>query len=75
MRLILLILLLLSVASASAYEFTGIIGGGGVLGTGITGRIGVTSGGGGGGCASPTAPDGVIDLSECSNAWYVAVVF
>lgn len=26
------------------------------------------------GCASPTAPNGQIDLSQCSNAFYVAVV-
>jgi hypothetical protein len=27
------------------------------------------------GCASPTAPDGNVDLSQCSNAYYVAVIF
>lgn len=27
------------------------------------------------GCASPTAPNGVVDLSQCSNAFYVAVIF
>ena len=27
------------------------------------------------GCASPTAPNGVVDLSQCSNAFYAAVVF
>lgn len=27
------------------------------------------------GCAVPTAPDGVVDLSQCSNAFYVAVIF
>ena len=27
------------------------------------------------GCASPTAPDGTMDLSECSNAFYAAVAF
>jgi hypothetical protein len=26
------------------------------------------------GCASPTAPNGQIDLSQCSNAFYVAVI-
>lgn len=26
-------------------------------------------------CASPTAPNGVVDLSQCSNAFYVAVIF
>lgn len=26
-------------------------------------------------CASPTAPNGVIDLSQCSNASYAAVIF
>lgn len=27
------------------------------------------------GCASPTAPNGVVDLSQCSNAYYVALIF
>lgn len=27
------------------------------------------------GCVSPTAPNGVVDLSQCSNAFYVAVIF
>jgi hypothetical protein len=27
------------------------------------------------GCASPTAPNGAVDLSQCSNAFYVAVIF
>ena len=27
------------------------------------------------GCASPTAPNGVLDLSQCSNASYAAVIF
>lgn len=27
------------------------------------------------GCASPDAPNGVVDLSKCSNAFYVAVIF
>lgn len=27
------------------------------------------------GCASPTAPNGVVDLSLCSNAFYAAVIF
>lgn len=27
------------------------------------------------GCASPDAPDGAVDLSKCSNAYYVAVIF
>jgi hypothetical protein len=26
-------------------------------------------------CASPNAPDGAVDLSKCSNAFYVAVIF
>ena len=26
------------------------------------------------GCASPTAPDGSIDMSQCSNAFYVSVI-
>jgi hypothetical protein len=26
-------------------------------------------------CGSPTAPNGQLDLSQCSNAFYVAVVF
>ena len=26
-------------------------------------------------CASPNAPDGHVDLSKCSNAFYVAVIF
>ena len=26
-------------------------------------------------CASPTAPNGVVDLSQCSNAFYVAIIF
>ena len=26
-------------------------------------------------CASPTAPNGVVDLSQCSNAFYAAVIF
>jgi hypothetical protein len=26
------------------------------------------------GCASPTAPDGSVDLSQCSNAFYVSVI-
>lgn len=26
-------------------------------------------------CGSPNAPDGVIDLSKCSNAFYAAVIF
>lgn len=26
-------------------------------------------------CVSPTAPNGVVDLSQCSNAFYVAVIF
>lgn len=30
------------------------------------------NGGGGGGCAND-APDGSVDLSKCSNAFYVAV--
>ena len=25
-------------------------------------------------CPSPTAPDGNVDLSQCSNAFYVAVI-
>jgi len=25
-------------------------------------------------CPSPTAPNGVVDLSVCSNAFYVAVI-
>jgi hypothetical protein len=33
------------------------------------------AGGGGGGCATPTAPNGTVDLSQCSNAYYVAVIF
>jgi hypothetical protein len=27
------------------------------------------------GCASPTAPNGQVDLSQCSNAFYAAVIF
>jgi hypothetical protein len=27
------------------------------------------------GCASPTAPNGIVDLSQCSNAFYAAVIF
>lgn len=27
------------------------------------------------GCASPTAPNGQIDFSQCSNAFYVSVIF
>lgn len=27
------------------------------------------------GCASPDAPDGAVDLSKCSNAFYLAVLF
>jgi hypothetical protein len=27
------------------------------------------------GCASPTAPNGAVDLSQCSNAFYVAIIF
>lgn len=27
------------------------------------------------GCSSPTAPNGVVDLSQCSNAFYAAVIF
>lgn len=26
-------------------------------------------------CGSPTAPNGVVDLSQCSNAFYAAVIF
>lgn len=26
-------------------------------------------------CPSPTAPNGQVDLSQCSNAFYVAVIF
>jgi hypothetical protein len=26
-------------------------------------------------CPSPTAPNGAVDLSQCSNAFYVAVIF
>ena len=26
-------------------------------------------------CPSPTAPNGVVDLSVCSNAYYVALIF
>jgi hypothetical protein len=26
-------------------------------------------------CPSPTAPNGVVDLSTCSNAYYVALIF
>jgi hypothetical protein len=26
-------------------------------------------------CGSPDAPDGVVDLSKCSNAFYAAVIF
>jgi hypothetical protein len=26
-------------------------------------------------CASPTAPNGVVDLSQCSNAFYAATIF
>jgi hypothetical protein len=55
MRMAILILLLMSLASASAYELTGIISGSGVGGTGLTGRIGTM--GGGGACS------GTIDLS------------
>jgi hypothetical protein len=33
------------------------------------------SGGAVAGCASPTAPNGAVDLSQCSNAFYVAVIF
>jgi hypothetical protein len=36
----------------------------------------INSGGGGGaGCVSPNAPDGSVDLSKCSNAYYVAIIF
>lgn len=37
---------------------------------------GVIAGGGAPppGCASPTAPNGVVDLSQCSNAFYIAVI-
>ena len=27
------------------------------------------------GCASPTAPNGIVDLSQCSNAFYAATIF
>ena len=27
------------------------------------------------GCAVPDAPDGAVDLSKCSNAFYIAVIF
>lgn len=43
------------------------------------GKLGAISKGGTGvapvGCASPTAPNGVVDLSQCSNAYYVALIF
>lgn len=43
------------------------------------GTLGANGGAGSGvapvGCASPTAPDGTVDLSQCSNAYYVALIF
>lgn len=43
------------------------------------GKLGVMGGGAAfvppPGCASPTAPNGVVDLSLCSNAFYAAVIF
>lgn len=42
------------------------------------GRLGAMNGGTASvapvGCASPTAPNGVVDLSQCSNSYYVAVI-
>lgn len=43
------------------------------------GRLGAMNGGTASvapvGCASPTAPNGVVDLSQCSNSYYVALIF
>lgn len=71
----LIILLALSATAAAHSDIVGRIG----KGIGFTGRNAVSGGIGTGsapiGCASPTAPNGVIDLSQCSNAFYAAVIF
>ena len=72
-RLALVVLGLVFASSLMAQTITPQIGGG----------IGFTFDGGISGqgtssapapCPSPTAPDGSIDLSQCSNAFYVAVI-
>jgi len=50
------------------------------LGSNLFGAMGVVgsgsvSGPAPSGCASPTAPDGSVDLSKCSNALYAAIIF
>lgn len=49
----------------------------GILGQGEFGGIGggLSAASAPVGCASPTAPNGVIDLSQCSNAFYAATIF
>lgn len=68
--LIAVLLLLASVYAAHAINF----GREGV----VFGKLGAAGKGGTApalGCAVPDAPDGVVDLSKCSNAFYIAVIF
>lgn len=72
-RMIIPILILLLLAAGYAHAI-------GVGGEGRQfGRLGATAGKATvvipPSCASPTAPNGVIDLSQCSNAFYAAVIF
>lgn len=67
------ILILLTIAAGYAHAI-------GVGGEGLRfGRVGATPGKATAfippSCASPTAPNGVIDLSQCSNASYAAIIF
>jgi hypothetical protein len=75
-RIIIAILLFASVYPAFA-QFNGCSFGlcGGSSGLGNSGG-GFSPGGGGGpiSCGSPDAPNGVVDLSKCSNAFYVATI-
>lgn len=81
-RVFLAIILLLSGIYAAAAQFNGCPPGfcnssGGIGNTGGSGG-GFSPGGNGGAapadCAVPDAPDGVVDLSKCSNAYYLAVI-
>lgn len=73
-RNLILTLILLTVAAGCAHAL-------GVGGEGLRfGKLGATAGKGTAfipppSCGSPTAPNGVLDLSQCSNASYVATVF
>lgn len=78
-RFFLAVILLLSGIYAAAAQFNGCPPGlcGGSLGLGNVG--GGFAGNGAAaavpGCAVPDGPNGVVDLSKCSNAFYIAVIF